>query len=73
MAKYTATKMARLFVEDMNKLFKRYSPVPAKARFEKGCLMCHTPMLVSDGQVAYYHKECRKNRKLYRSIIKRSK
>jgi len=72
MTKATQTKIERRYVKDpKGNLVKRYKTLPAAPTMEQGCKICKKPMKVSVGQIAFYHKECRRNRKQYKAIISR--
>jgi len=47
--------------------FKLRSIIPkTTGRYRKNCIQCKEPMLLSSGQLAYWHKECRtKGRELF--------
>lgn len=54
MAKYTVTKRIRM---ELHKAGEKIMPAIPRAAF--GCRVCGGSMLTADGQIAYYHKECR--------------
>lgn len=60
MAKATLTRLVRKFNAEDDVVTRRSEPLPAQQREEKICGMCRKPMLVSAGQLAYFHKACRK-------------
>ena len=75
MTRITETKLNRLIEvgeikETINgfrpivfqKAIKRNPPTPAESRLEVPCRWCKKPMFIARGQVANYHKLCRKNR-----------
>ncbi len=68
MAKATLTKLIRKFDADDNVVTRRAEMMPAQEREEKICGMCRKPMLVSAGQLAYFHKECRKQARTHLRI-----
>lgn len=62
MAKATLTKLVRKFdvKDDMGIPVRRVEALPAQPREEMLCGKCQKPMMVSAGQLAYFHRECRK-------------
>jgi hypothetical protein len=70
MARATLTKMVRKFeAKEMEGITGRRKEVlPAQEREKKICGMCQKPMLVSAGQLAYFHKECRKKARTHLRI-----
>lgn len=82
MTKQTAEKFHRRFVkleEDTSSLKQmmglpeeieaREKQLSPTKRIEQGCKICKKPMLVSIGQLASYHKECRAQKRNYKAII----
>lgn len=67
MSKITATKFWRLLEPIGHYIFKRNEPIAIKGRHEEACQYCKQPMAVADGQIAYFHKECRKEVRRYRN------
>lgn len=67
MSKITATKFWRLLEPVGRHIFKRSTPIVRKDRHLEECLRCRQPMAVADGQIAYFHKECRKEVRSYRN------
>lgn len=79
MSKATATRIARTFevfesytrksrsgkseVIIPAEVLKRETPKEAQPREARECFYCHRPMMVSAGQVAYFHKACRKKQR----------
>lgn len=61
MAKATATRIARMYRATTTRV------LPAQPRAERPCRYCHKPMVVSAGQIAYYHAECRKKKRSLRA------
>lgn len=59
MAKATATKFWRKLEPVGKYLFKRAKVIAPKDRHIELCRGCGEPMPVADGQIAYFHKECR--------------
>lgn len=66
MAKATLTKLVRKFdvKDDMGIPVRRVDALPAQPREEMLCGMCRKPMMVSAGQLAHFHKECRKKARM---------
>lgn len=78
MAKSTATRAARKFLQvpyiKTNKLGQNefaikeaklpsFEQKPAQPREARPCRYCHKPMMVSAGQVVYFHSECRRKKR----------
>lgn len=68
MAKATLTRLVRKFDAEQEVPTRRAVPMPAQEREERLCGKCQKPMLVSAGQLAHFHKACRKNARV---ILKR--
>ena len=76
MSKVTATKLDRLYVEGAGKnagqLLRRFDEKPVGQLHPIRCKAnCGKPLMAASGQIANYHKECRKAKKDYKAIIKR--
>lgn len=67
MANRTAEKERRTYEVIANVQVRRAVPLPpAPVRF-KACRVCRQPIPVGVGQIAYYHGDCRKVRRTYRT------
>lgn len=62
MSKATLARMVRKFELVGTKLYKREEPIECLGWAKQDCVVCGKPMAIAPGQLAYYHKECRKNR-----------
>lgn len=83
MAKATATRLARTYVKLSahdekdpktgvitripEQIFKRNTKLEPQPREERPCRYCHKPMMVSAGQIVYFHSECRKKKRSLRA------
>lgn len=54
MSKYTVTKRIRMELRREGEKI-----MPAIPRTAIGCRVCGGSMLTADGQIAFYHKDCR--------------
>lgn len=89
MSKVTATRLARTFVKLSahdekdeitgvitrvpEQIFKRNTKLDPQPRAERPCRFCHKPMMVSAGQIAYFHKECRHKKRNQRGQGKKGR
>lgn len=63
MTKRTNTSKLRHFEKVGKDVIKRDMPISALPRIEKPCASCKKPMLLSQGQIAEFHGECKKDGK----------
>lgn len=62
MSKTTLTKLIRTFDAIGNSLVRRDKKLEQSRPFIKNCSICGEPMILAQGQIAYFHSECRKMR-----------
>ncbi len=67
MSKITATRFWRKNEPLGRHILKRSEPIASKDRHPELCQYCKQVVEVADGQIAYFHKECRKKKRSYQN------